>query len=271
MSESLPAWAPASVDLQRPNAARVYDYLLGGACNFEHDRQFAEKLLATIPEAKGAARLNRAFLRRAVKFCVAQGIRQFLDLGSGIPTAGNVHEIAQREAPDAHVVYVDAEPVAVAHSELILEGNHRAGVLQSDLLDVDRVLTAEPVRKLIDFDQPVAILMAAVLHFVPDSADPAPAVARYIRTMAPGSYFVLSHAAKVEMKRSQDGWRMYDDSTTPGGGRTRDEVAAFMTGTEIVEPGVVWTPEWRPDTPPDTGARPELSMVYAAVGHKTQV
>lgn len=271
MSESLPDWAPVGVDLERPNAARVYDYLLGGACNFEHDRHFAEKLLSTIPEAKGAARLNRAFLRRAVRFCVEQGIRQFLDLGSGIPTVGNVHEIAQRDAPEARVVYVDSEAIAVAHSELILERNDRAGVTQSDLLNVDRVLESEPVKQLIDFDEPVAILMAAVLHFVPDSADPAPAVARYVDAMAPGSYLVLSHAAKVEMQRSRDGWRMYDESSTPGGGRTRDEVAAFMAGTEIVEPGVVWTAEWRPDSVLNLSERPELSMVYAAVGRKAQV
>src|SRR5689334_974397 len=116
MADSLPDWAPATVDLDRPNAARVYDYLLGGACNFEQDRQFAENLLATIPEAGGGARLSRACLRRAVRFCLARGIRQFLDIGSGIPTVGNVHEIGQKQAPDARVVYVDNEAVAVAHS-----------------------------------------------------------------------------------------------------------------------------------------------------------
>jgi hypothetical protein len=268
MADSLPDWAPATVDLDRPNAARVYDYLLGGACNFEQDRQFAENLLATIPEARGAARLNRAFLRRAVRFCLARGIRQFLDIGSGIPTVGNVHEIAQKQAPDARVVYVDNEAVAVAHSELILKNNDNAGVAHGDLLDVDGVLGAEAVRKLIDFDQPVAILMAAVLHFVPDSAYPRPVVARYVDAMAPGSYLVLSHAARVNLQRSRDGWRMYDQSSTPGSGRTRDEVAAFMTGTELVEPGVVWTPQWRPDAPGDEGEHPELAMVYAAVGRK---
>jgi hypothetical protein len=267
MSDKLPNWAPTTVDLERPNAARVYDYLLGGACNFEHDRQFAEKLLATIPEAKGVARLNRAFLRRAVRFCLSQGIRQFLDIGSGIPTVGNVHEIAQREVPDSRVVYIDAEAVAVAHSKLILEGNDNAGAAQANLLDVDGVLGADPVRELLDFDQPIAVLMAAVLHFVPDSANPAAAVARYVDAMAPGSYLVLSHAAKVDLQRSQDGWKMYNATSTPGSGRTREEVAALMAGTEVIEPGVVWLSEWRPETLDDVGA-PEKSLGFAAVGHK---
>ena len=267
MSDSLPAWAPASVDLERPNAARVYDYLLGGACNFEHDRQFAEKLLATIPEARGVARLNRAFLRRAVRYCLENGIRQFLDLGSGIPTVGNVHEIAQREVPNCRVVYVDAEAVAVAHSELILEGNQYAGAVQANLLDVDQVLGAEPVRRLLDFDQPIAVLMAAVLHFVPDSANPAAAVARYVDVMAPGSFLVLSHAAKVDLPRSQDGWKMYENTSTPGGGRSREEVAALMAGTELVEPGVAWLSEWRPESLDDVGD-PSKSFGFAAVGRK---
>jgi hypothetical protein len=267
MSDELPAWAPASVDLERPNAARVYDYLLGGACNFEHDRQFAEKLLATIPEAKGVARLNRAFLRRAVRFCLANGIRQFLDIGSGIPTVGNVHEIAQREAPEVRVVYIDHEPVAVAHSELILEGNDRAGAAQANLLDVDGVLGAEPVRRLLDLDQPIAVLMAAVLHFVPESANPGAAVARYVDVMASGSYLVLSHAATVDMQRSQEGWKLYNDTSTPGGGRTREQVAALMTGTELVEPGVVWLPEWRPEEL-DNVENPARSLGYGAVGRK---
>jgi hypothetical protein len=267
MPDELPAWAPASVDLDRPNAARVYDYLLGGACNFEPDRQFAEKLLATIPEARGVARLNRSFLRRAVRFCVANGIRQFLDIGSGIPTVGNVHEIAQREVPEARVVYVDHEPVAVAHSELILEDNDHAGAAQANLLDVDGVLGAEPVRRLLDLDQPIAVLMAAVLHFVPDSANPGAAVARYVDAVAPGSYLVLSHAAKVDLQRSQDGWKMYNNTSTPGGPRTREQVIALMTGTELVEPGVVWLPEWRPEDLDDV-ENPALSLGYAAVGRK---
>ena len=246
MTDKRPAWAPESVDLDRPNAARVYDYLLGGACNFEPDR---------------------AFLGRAVQFCVSEGIRQFLDLGSGIPTVGNVHEIAQRADPSCRVVYVDNEPIAVAHSELMLERNERAAVLQANLLDPDTVLNSLPVRQLLDFSQPIAVLMAAVLHFVPDSANPNGAVARYVNLMAPGSCLVLSHVAKVKLQRSQDAWRMYDQSTTPGGGRSRAEVGMFMAGTELVDPGIVWTPQWRQE-PGIEVDHPELAMVYAAVGRK---
>jgi hypothetical protein len=224
-------------------------------------------VIAAMPDAQAGARANRAFLYRAVRFLVEAGVRQFLDLGSGIPTAGNVHEIAQRDTPDRRVVYVDSEAVAVAHSELILEGNEYAGAVQANLLDVDEVLEAEPVRRLIDFDQPVAVLMAAVLHFVPDSANPAAAVARYVDAMAPGSYLVLSHAAKVDLQRSQDGWKLYNNTSTPGGGRTREEVAALMAGTELVEPGVVWLSEWRPEAPEDA-VDPEQSLGYAAVGRK---
>ncbi len=267
MSTSVPAWAPKDVDVSRPNAARVYDYLLSGSCNFKVDREFAEKLLETNPEIAGAVRHNRAFLGRAVRFCVDQGIRQFLDLGSGVPTVGNVHEIAQSMAPECRVVYVDHEPVAVAHSQLMLEHNQEADALQADLLDVDTVLGSEPVRRLIDFTQPAAVIMAAVLHFVPDSANPYATVARYVEEMAPGSLLVISHGVRVEQERVRRGYRMYSQNGIPAGGRTREEIQAFMAGTDILEPGVVWTTQWRPEFNPR--AEPEPAWLYAAVGRKS--
>jgi SAM-dependent methyltransferase len=268
MSNQLPNWAPPDIDLERPNAARVYDFLLGGACNFEQDRAFAAKLLSAVPEARSAVWHNRSFLRRAVRFCVNQGVRQFLDLGSGIPTVGNVHEIAQDMDPDCRIVYVDNEPVAVAHSELLLEGNDRTGVVGCDVVDADAVLDAAPVRELLDLDQPVAVLMAAVLHFVPDSANPRAAIARYVDAMAPGSYLVLSHVAEIGLEISRDAWRLYDQTSTPGAGRTIEEIREFMAGTEVVPPGVGWISQWRPDRPEDVGDQPELSAAYAAVGRK---
>jgi hypothetical protein len=263
---SLPAWAPEDIDVSRPNAARVYDYLLDGACNFKVDREFAEKLLATNPEIAEAVRHNRAFLGRVVRFCVDQGIRQFLDLGSGVPTVGNVHEIAQSMVPECRVVYVDHEPVAVVHSQLMLEHNRQADALQADLLDVDTVLDSEPVRRLVDFTQPVAVIMAAVLHFVPDSANPGAIVARYVEEMAPDSFLVLSHGVRVEQERVRRGYRMYNQSNTPAGGRTREEIQAFMAGTDILEPGVVWTTQWRPEFNPRV--EPGPAWLYAAVGRK---
>lgn len=268
-STERPNWAPESIDLDRPNAARIYDYLLGGAANFEQDRAFAEKLLEVMPEARAAARLNRAFLRRAVRFCVEAGIRQFIDVGSGIPTAGNVHEIAQATAPDCRVLYVDSEPVAVTHSELILRGNANADAIRADLVEPEAILHSEAAERLIDFDQPLAVLMVAVLHFIPDSAEPHHAVARYIDAMATGSYLVLSHGVEIQRsERSAEVDRLYQRSANPGVRRSPDEVAAFFTGTELVEPGLVWTPQWRPESPDDVGKHPEASLIYAGVGRK---
>jgi S-adenosyl methyltransferase len=270
MPAERPSWAPQNIDLERPNAARIYDYLLGGACNFEHDRQFAEKFLELIPNAELAARQNRAFLRRAVRFCVNAGIRQFLDIGSGIPTVGNVHEIAQEMAPDCRVLYVDNEPVAVAHSELILEGNDNTAILQADLCDPDTILNSESAKRLLDFTEPVALLMVSVLPFIPDEAGPRTAIARYLDVMASGSYFVLSHgtAEGMEDDAAQASHREYQRTTTPGIGRSRQEIIGLMSGTELVEPGLVWTPQWRPDSPGEVGDHPEHSLVLAAVGRK---
>jgi len=267
-STERPSWAPESIDLDLPNAARVYDYLLGGAANFEQDRVFAEKVLAVMPEARSAARLNRAFLRRAVRFCVESGIRQFVDVGSGIPTAGNVHEISQALDEDCRVLYVDTEPVAVTHSELILRGNANAEAIRADLTDPESILGSDAARRLIDFDRPVAMLLVAVLHFVPDDTEPYRAVARYVEAMAPGSYLVLSHAVERVSDSANAVGKLYDRSANPGVGRTPDEIAAFFTGTELVPPGLLWTPQWRPENPDAVVENPEASRVYAGVGHK---
>jgi hypothetical protein len=265
MTDDRPSWAPESIDLDRPNAARIYDYLLGGAANFEQDRVFAEKLLEVMPLARSAARLNRAFLHRAVRFCVESGTRQFIDVGSGIPTAGNVHEIAQEIDPSARVLYVDNEPVAVTHSELLLEGNPNAMVMRGDLTDPEPVLNSS----LIDFSQPVAVLMVAVLHFIPDTARPHEAVARYTSAMAPGSFLVLSHGVENPSLEGRDEVdRLYQESSNPGVRRTPDDIIRFFEGLEFVEPGLVWTPEWRPESPEDVGEHPEASLVFAGVARK---
>jgi hypothetical protein len=266
MTMELPGWVPPGIDVNRPNAARVYDYLLGGGCNFEVDRVFARQLQQITPHVERSMQDNRAFLGRAVRFCVEQGVRQFLDLGSGIPTVGNVHEIAQRLAPDARVVYVDHEPIAVAHSQLILTGNDNADVVLADLLQVDSVLSSQPVRRLLDFTQPMAVILAAVLHFVPDDAGPYGVVARYVDAMPSGSFLVVSHGVRAEQQREEDTYRLYNQSSTPAAGRTREEVHAFLAGTEIVNPGVVWTSQWRPEF--DPGEYLHQAGVYAAVGRK---
>jgi S-adenosyl methyltransferase len=268
MTAERPPWAPPGIDLEKPNSARVYDYMLGGACNFEVDRQFAEQVVKIMPDIESASRNNRAFLGRAVRFCVEQGIRQFLDLGSGIPTVGNVHEIAQRMAPESRVLYVDNEPIAVAHSEMILEDNENAAILQADMCDPETVLSSESARRLLNFDEPMALLIVAVLHFIPDEADPQSAIARYLKPMAPGSYFVLSHGYIEEIPDVLEAAESYRNMSTPGFGRSHEGIKELLAGTELIEPGLVWTPQWRPDSPDDVGEHPERSMVVAGVGRK---
>jgi hypothetical protein len=268
-SSERPNWAPESIDLERPNAARIYDYLLGGAANFAADREFGEQLLTVLPEARGAARMNRAFLHRAVRFCVDAGIRQFLDVGSGIPTAGNVHEIAQRMDPSCRVVYVDIEPVAVTHSELMLRGNDKAGVIRADFTDPDSILGSETAQRLLDFDEPMGLLLVALLHFVPDDANPHDAVARFVSTLASGSYLVLSHSVERPSAEQAEGIdRLYDRADAPGVRRTQPEIARFFEGLELVEPGLVNTPEWRPEPNDTSASQPGADVAIAGVARK---
>ena len=250
-----------SADPELPNAARVYDYLLGGACNFEPDRVFADRFIAAMPEAKAAARHNRDFLRRVVRWCRAEGITQFLDLGSGIPTVGNVHDTV----PDARVVYVDHDPTAVAHSEIELADAPLTAPVLADMLDPDAVLGSEAVGRLLDLTEPIAVLMVAVLHFV---ADPMPAIRRYVDAIAPGSFLVITHGSADSARNGFDNvGRLYAEAGTPGVTRTRAEIEALIDGTDLVDPGVVWTPLWRPDTDPGD-IDPRESLAYAVVGRR---
>lgn len=270
MRTEFPDWAEKGIDVDRPNVARVYDYLLGGACNFERDRQMADQLIAAAPELEVAARHNRAFLRRAVRFCIDQGIRQFLDLGSGIPTVGNVHEIAQRHAPDARVVYVDNEPIAVAHSQLLLKDNATADVVLADLLEPRAVLNSPAAQRLLNFDEPIAVLLLGVLHFIPDSAGPHDAIAHYVHTMAPGSYLVLTHAATGSLRgpKAEASKRLYDSTNLPGRARTPEQLAKLMSGTDLVHPGITWAAQWHPDPTDPPHAGPGHTIIRAAVGRK---
>ncbi|MGH3883323.1 MAG: SAM-dependent methyltransferase, partial [Pseudonocardiaceae bacterium] len=183
-----PSWVPYDVDVTVPNAARVYDYFLDGAHNFAADRVMASKVQQVMPAVRDAARINRSFLRRAVLFMVDSGIRQFLDIGSGIPTVGNVHEIAQRADPECRIVYIDKEPIAVAHSDLLLKGNDRAVAIRADLRQSAQVLGDSRVGDLLDFGRPIGVLLVAALHFIADADDPAGIVARYLDAVMPGSY-----------------------------------------------------------------------------------
>ncbi|MDQ7909516.1 SAM-dependent methyltransferase [Phytohabitans sp. ZYX-F-186] len=260
-----PAWAPPGVDLERPSTARIYDYMLGGLHNFAVDRQMAEQVLAVGPQIRLAAHANRGFLRRAVEFLAGTGIRQFLDLGSGIPTVGNVHEAAHHVAPDAKVVYVDVDPVAVAHSLAIVEGDERVTVVRADIRDPETILKDPRVTGALDFTQPVAVLIVAVLHFVPDSDDPAGIVAKLRDAIVPGSYIAISQVATFPYELSPEEQAVADRYTRANAValRTREQIATFFDGLELVEPGLVDPAKWRAD-----GDITEMVPSFAGVGRK---
>jgi hypothetical protein len=245
-----PSWAPADVDLDQPSVARVYDYYLGGSHNFAADRAFAEQILKVVPAVAALTRSNRAFLRRAVTMLAAEGVRQFIDLGSGIPTVGNVHELV----PGGKVVYVDHDPVAVAHSRAILADVPGTAVVAADLRSPADVLATPQVQGLLDFGQPIAFLLAAVLHFIPDEERPADIVAGYAAAGVPGSHIVLSHAGldRPPTPAEQAAQEMYRKSPTPLILRSSQEVAKLLDGLTLLEPGVVATHDWRPDPGAET-------------------
>jgi hypothetical protein len=264
-----PDWAPKGVDTEKASAARLYDFYLGGSYNFEVDRELGRKVASVAPGVYDFALRNRAFLRRAVRYFQSQGIDQFLDIGSGIPTAGNVHEVAQKTNPDARVVYVDNEPVAVAHSELLLEGNPNAAAIEADLRDPDHILHHEKTRRLLDFSRPIGLLTVAVYHFIPDSDDPLGLLSRYRAALPSGSYIALSHVTTDVMSTQIEQLiGLYRGSQNPVIARTKAQFTAMFDGFDLVEPGVVFTPEWRPESPEDAGDHPEEAAVYAAVGRK---
>ncbi len=262
-----PGWADGA-EVEAPSPARVYDYFLGGSQNFEADRRLAERLAQAMPDIGEIMRANRAFLRWVVRFLADAGIRQFLDLGSGIPTVGNVHEIAQRVTPDAKVAYVDIDPVAIAHSRAVLAGNDLTVVVEADLCDPQRVLADPGLAKLLDFTRPVAVLLVGVLHQVP--GDLAPLIAEYRRVLAPGSYFVLSQATQGDrVREAREFQQTYNRGYSPGTEmtyRTSQEVLRLFDGFELVEPGLVQLPEWHPDDPDEVGEHPDRFSTYAAAG-----
>ncbi|MFF2655836.1 SAM-dependent methyltransferase [Kitasatospora sp. NPDC058032] len=262
-----PNWVPEGTDLDKPNAARVYDYYLGGSHNFEVDREMARKAIALWPELPQIMRSNRAFLRRAVQFAAERGIGRFLDIGSGIPTFNSVHEIARAIRPEAQVVYVDRDPVAVAHSRLLLEDDPGSSVVQADLRDVEDLMSRPEVTALLAAGEPVAVLLVAVMHFVEDAEDPWKLVAVIRDALPPGSALVLSHASlESRPDQAEDHQRLYRMTPTPLTMRTHEQIAAMFEGFELVEPGIVHLPQWRPEQPGTVGEHPERIAGVAGVG-----
>lgn len=247
------AWVPEGVDITVPNASRVYDYALGGVHNFTVDREFWHQAERVFPDARMVARANRAFLGRAVRWLVEEaGVTQFLDLGSGIPTLGNVHEAAQEVDPRARVVYVDNDPIAVEQSRSLLRGDPQSRAIRGDLREPETILFDPQVLDFLDFSRPIGVLMVAVLHFVPDEADPRSIVSRIGTTLASGSFLALSHvgpeATEAGRERQEIVRKLYEQTPTPLTIRGPAEVRALIDdGFEVVEPGVVSADRWRPD------------------------
>ncbi|MGH3729815.1 MAG: SAM-dependent methyltransferase [Micromonosporaceae bacterium] len=265
-----PDWAPADVSVDTASPARMYDALLGGSHNFEVDRMAAAGAVRMVPDLPRVAVSNRAFLRRAVRFLVDSGIRQFIDLGAGIPTVGNTHEVAQQADPGCRVVYVDIDSVAVAHATAILGDNPLASAVRGDVRTPDKVMVDPAVQRLIDWEQPVGVLLIAVLHMITDAEDPMEVVTGLRAAVPPGSYVAISHLTSAQ--RPQDAKRLGTHAANRSGVpiifRTREQITGFFDGLTIVEPGVVELPQWRPETPDDLPEPPGRSLGLAGVGRK---
>ena len=270
----VPGRAAASADVfwysdaSTPNVARIYDVLLGGTANLAADQAFAGELLRLVPDAVMAAYQNRNFVRRAVQFLVGPaGIRQFIDVGMGLPTQCNVHEIAQRITPDAHVLYVDHDPMVISRARELLAGSASAAVVNHDLRDPDGIVHHPALTPLIDLDKPVAILLASVLHFIDDAENPHAIVRVLQETMAPGSYLAVSHATGDWLppevtRRVRELYRIAAASFAP---RTHEQIASFLDGLEIIPPGLVNGSAWRAGS---MAAEPRRTLFYAGLGRK---
>jgi SAM-dependent methyltransferase len=264
-----PSWAPPEIDLNRPSAARVYDYYLGGFHNFPADRAMAQEAIRMWPELPVMMQANRAFLRRAIRHSVRRGISQFLDIGSGIPTVGNSHEVARQANPECRVVYVDIDPIAVAHSRAILGDDPATVVLQGDLRQPDAILSDERVRGLLDFERPVGVLLVALLHFIPDTDDPRGVIGRLRDVLAPGSMLIISHASSDgQPELAARHQQLYARTPTPMTMRSKAEIESLFDGFVVEEPGVVPIQRWHPDPGSDAGPEIERMVGFAGVGIK---
>ncbi|HVT69753.1 MAG TPA: SAM-dependent methyltransferase [Trebonia sp.] len=263
---------PPEIDTTRPHTARMYDYYLGGKNHFAADRELADKVLVTTPSARVAARENRAFLGRAVRFLAAEaGVRQFLDIGTGLPTTNNVHQVAQAAVPSARIVYVDSDPLVLAHARALLTSSPegRTAYIQADLRDPESILASPVVHEVLDFSQPVALMLVAILHFLPDADKPREVLATLLDALPPGSYLVASHTtAEHDPEQWAPLQRAYESGGIPGQFRDSGEFARLaFPGLELVPPGVVLVSEWRPDTPGPRPTPAEVS-VYGGVARK---
>jgi hypothetical protein len=254
----------AGVDVTRPSVARMYDYYLGGKDNYAVDRAAAEAMMAAVPESVQMVASNRAFLARAVRHLAAEaGVRQFLDIGSGLPTRQNVHEVARAAAPESRVVYADHDPLAVVHGQALLAVDAKTQYIHGDLREPEQILDHPRVRALIDFDEPMAVLVVAILHFIGDQDDPIGILRRLRERMAPGSYLVISHI--LDDPRPHEIGRILNAAGAPAWyPRTREQILPFFSGFDLIGPGLAPLPRWRP---PGAPTQPEPEPVDAAELH----
>ncbi len=257
------------IDTSKPHPARMYNAYLGGTENYPADQEAVRQVLAAAPEVREIARENRAFLQRAVRFLTAgPGIRQLIDIGTGIPTAGTVHEVAGEAGPGTRVAYVDNDPVVHAHATALLDGHDSAGIILADLREPEAILAHPAVRELIDFTEPVGLLLVAVLHFITDSEQPGQIVATLRDALPAGSYLVLSHVTgDLRTEAAQQAATVYNRATASANLRSHAEITALFDGWELVEPGLVQVPLWRPAGEPPGPADLSTMWIYGGVGH----
>ena len=268
LTAPLPAGKPAEIDTSVAHPARVYDYWLGGKDNFTADREAGDRVLAATPGLRERVRANRAFLVRAVRYLAAEaGIRQFLDIGTGIPSANNTHEVAQQTAPDSRIVYVDNDPIVLTHARALLAGGPMGSIqyIDGDVRDVASITRA--AARTLDSTQPTALLLLGILHLIQDAEGPYEIVARLMDALPSGSYLAISHPASDIHPGQAEAQRRYNERvSTPQTLRTRAEVSRFFEGLDLVPPGLVYVHTWRPG--PDDIVPPDGVSAYGGVARK---
>lgn len=259
---------PYEIDVTTPSVARMYDYYLGGKDNYAADREVARLVLGAAPDVPLAALENREFLKRAMQYLAAErGISQFMDIGPGLPTQGNIHQLAHKHDPGAKVAYVDNDASVLVHSRALLDGVPGVTLLPGDLREPEAILAAPDLTAFIDFSRPVALFMTLVLHFVPPDDDPYGLVATYRDALCPGSFLVLSHVTGDDREPGMlAGVGAYENASAPLILRTRSQVQEFFNGFDLIDPGVVFLSQWRPTG--EYHAQGGTRWAYCGVGQK---
>ena len=252
-----------------PSSARIYDYFLGGKNNYAQDRDAGDQITTRLPNIREAAQINRAFVRRVVRYLVNEGgVRQLIDIGTGMPTTENVHEVAMAANPATRVVYVDHDPVVLAHARNMLQGTPNAVIIGHDMRAPGDILADPELRRLVDFAEPVGLLFVCMLHFLSDADDPAGLIGELLAPFPPGSHVALTHATADAVPQVRAAARVFDAATTRMFVRSRAEVLALVRGLDVVKPGLVWTPEWHPEPGEQIPGRPSDRYDYALVARK---